>query len=557
MFETAELGRKVGKKAFEKAVPELRVQLLELQQALRKADFPVIVLFSGVDGAGKGATVNLLNEWMDPRWIETYAYLKASDEEQERPEFWRYWRDLPERGQFGLFLSAWYSPPFLDRVHDRITDAEFDRRLDRIIAFERVLADDGALILKFWMHLGKAAQKRRLKALENDPLRSWRVTPIDWQHWRMYDRFVMAAEHTIRRTSFARAPWKIVEGADTHYRSLTVATIIRDAVSDRLNGGMSVAAPVDIEIGEQPPEAAVDSAIASLAHSLDRTVLTELDMNLTVSKKDYRRELPKEQGRVNALFRRARENGISIVAVFEGWDAAGKGGAIRRLTQALDARDYAGHPDRRADRRGASPPLPVAVLAPPAARRAASRSSTAPGTAACWSSASRASRPRASGSAPTPRSTSSSAARRARHRAGQVLAAHHGRGAAAALRGAPDDRVQAVEADRRGLAQPREVGPLRASVQEMVERTSPSTRRGPWSRATANASPGSRSCAPSAKRWRRFKTGSRAPPPRRRKRRTEALGPGVLGEPRIERARNFLTGVGGCPVPSNAEAISG
>ncbi|MDX2438606.1 MAG: polyphosphate kinase, partial [Acidobacteriota bacterium] len=151
MFETAELGRKVGKKAFESAVPELRVQLLELQQILRQADFPVIVLFSGVDGAGKGATVNLLNEWMDPRWIETFAYLKASDEEQERPEFWRYWRDLPARGRFGLFLSAWYSPPFLDRVHDRINDAEFDRRLDRIIAFERVLADDGALILKFWM----------------------------------------------------------------------------------------------------------------------------------------------------------------------------------------------------------------------------------------------------------------------------------------------------------------------------------------------------------------------------------------------------------------------
>jgi polyphosphate:AMP phosphotransferase len=339
MFETAELGRKVFKKAFDKAVPELRVQLLELQQALRKADFPVIVLFSGVDGAGKGATVNLLNEWMDPRWIETYAYLKPSDEEQERPEFWRYWRDLPERGQFGLFLSAWYSPPFLDRVHDRITDADFDRRLDRIIAFERVLADDGALILKFWMHLGKAAQKRRLKALEKDPLRSWRVTETDWEHWRKYDRFVMAAEHTIRRTSFARAPWKIVEGLDPRYRSLTVATIIRDAVSDRLDGGVRTATAVDMEIGEQPPEAAVDTAIASLAPSLDRTVLTELDMDQFLSKGDYRRELPKEQGRLNALFRRARERGISVVAVFEGWDAGGKGGSIRRLTQALDARD--------------------------------------------------------------------------------------------------------------------------------------------------------------------------------------------------------------------------
>jgi polyphosphate:AMP phosphotransferase len=339
MFETAELDRKLSKRAYEKAVPGLRVELLELQQALRQADFPVIVLFSGVDGAGKGATVNLLNEWMDPRWIETHAYLESSEEELERPEFWRYWRDLPQKGHFGLFLSAWYSPPFLDRVHGRITDTELDRRLTRIIAFERVLADDGALILKFWMHLGKTAQKQRLKTLEKDPLRSWRVTKTDWRHWDMYDRFVMAAEHTIRRTSFARSPWKIVEGADPFYRSLTVATIIRDAVKHRLKGGRPDASAVDTEIGEQPEVMADDEAAASLASTLERTVLTELDMEQTVAKKDYQRELPKEQGRVNALFRRARDQGTSVVAVFEGWDAGGKGGSIRRLTQALDARD--------------------------------------------------------------------------------------------------------------------------------------------------------------------------------------------------------------------------
>jgi len=339
MFETAELGRQVSKSAYENAVPELRVELLELQQTLRGADFPVIVLFSGVDGAGKGATVNLLNEWMDPRWIRTHAYLEPSDEERERPEFWRYWRDLPEKGRFGLFLSAWYSPPFLDRVHDRINDTELDRRLDRIIAFERVLADDGALILKFWMHLGRAAQKKRLKTLEKDPLRSWRVTETDWRHWKMYDHFVKAAEHMIRRTSFARSPWKIVEGADPHYRALTVATIIRDAVRKRLNGGRPEMRAVEIEIGEQPEQSADDDAAESLASTLERTVLTELDMEKSVAKKEYRRALPEEQGRMNALFRRARDRGTSVVAVFEGWDAGGKGGAIRRLTQSLDARD--------------------------------------------------------------------------------------------------------------------------------------------------------------------------------------------------------------------------
>ena len=340
MFETAELGRKVAKKAFDKATPEMRVALLELQQELRKAEFPVIVLFSGVDGAGKGETVNLLNEWMDPRWIETHAYAASSEEELERPEFWRYWRDLPAKGRFGLFLSAWYSQPFIDRVYDRIGDAEFDRRLDRIAAFERVLADDGALILKFWMHLGKTAQQKRLKSLEKDPLLRWRVTKVDWEHWEKYDRFVEVAEHTIRRTSFARAPWKIVEGMDRHYRSLTVATIIRDAVGERLRNGVAPPPAVDVEVGEVSEAAADDPIAASLAASLDRTVLTELDMSRTVSKDRYRQELPKEQGRLNTLYRRAKNHGISVVGVFEGWDAGGKGGAIRRLTAALDARDY-------------------------------------------------------------------------------------------------------------------------------------------------------------------------------------------------------------------------
>jgi len=181
MFETAELGRTVPKQAFDEAVPTLRVELVELQQRLRSADFPVLVLFSGVNGAGKGETINLLNEWMDPRWIESSAYQPPSDEERERPRFWRYWRDVPAKGRLGLFLSAWYSRPFLDHVYGDSSLAEYDTQLNECAAFERVLADDGALILKFWMHLGRSQQKQRLKALEKDPIQRWRITELDWK----------------------------------------------------------------------------------------------------------------------------------------------------------------------------------------------------------------------------------------------------------------------------------------------------------------------------------------------------------------------------------------
>ena len=166
MFRTAELGRTVSKEEYHEAVPVLRAGLLDAQQQLRAAPFPVIIVFGGVDKGGKIETINLLNEWLDPRWLITRAYGAPSDEMAERPEYWRYWRDLPPKGRIGLFLRCWYSRPILDRVNGRTSEAEFDEALDRIIAFERCLADDGALILKFWMHLGKKAQKERLTKLE-------------------------------------------------------------------------------------------------------------------------------------------------------------------------------------------------------------------------------------------------------------------------------------------------------------------------------------------------------------------------------------------------------
>src|SRR5262245_52430971 len=167
MFEAAEVGRKLPKSDYKAQVPQLRSELLAVQEELREASFPVIVLFAGVDTAGKGETVNLLNEWMDPHWIVTRGYTDPSGEERERPRLWRYWRDLPARGRLAMFLSAWYSSPIRDRVAGRVSIAEFDFLLDQIAAFERTLTDDGAVVVKFWMHLSKKAQKKRLTELEN------------------------------------------------------------------------------------------------------------------------------------------------------------------------------------------------------------------------------------------------------------------------------------------------------------------------------------------------------------------------------------------------------
>jgi polyphosphate:AMP phosphotransferase len=348
MFRTAELGQAVSKSEFNQREPLLRQELLDAQrQLLEDSSFPVIVVFAGVDGAGKGDTVNLLNEWMDPRWLVTKAYDVPTDEELARPEYWRFWRDLPPKGRIGLFLSSWYSRPILDRVYEHDNESVFDDRLDRILSFEKALADDDALILKFWMHLSRDAQKRRLKKLEKDPLTSWRVTEQDWEHWRIYDHFEAAAERTIMRTSTGTAPWNIVEGVDHHYRSLTVGGIIRDEITKRLDEVRrkrqlleELASLHQAGLQEEVEETGETGGSGKVAPLKTVTVLSALDMSQQLNKSQYKKQLREWQAELNQLHRKALKQKLSSILLFEGPDAAGKGGAIRRMTAALDARHY-------------------------------------------------------------------------------------------------------------------------------------------------------------------------------------------------------------------------
>ncbi|HPE72035.1 MAG TPA: polyphosphate:AMP phosphotransferase [Candidatus Competibacter sp.] len=331
MFRTAELQRKLPKGDYHQQIPQLRQELLMMQMELREADFPVIVVFAGVDGAGKSETVNKLHEWMDSRWLVARAFGELSDEERDRPEYWRFWRELPPKGRIALFLSSWYSVPILDHVYGRVGLAEFDERLARIKSFEKTLADDGALILKFWMHLSKDAQKERLRKLEKNPLLHWQISKRDWRHWELYDQFVAAAERTIMKTSTGLAPWKIVEGYDARYRSISVAIAIRDAIRFRLEEAKTQAAGAAVHLPEPFPS---ESGLPLV------TILSRLNMDKSLSKEDYAAGLKRYQSQLNQLQRAARERRVSTILVFEGWDAAGKGGSIRRITTALDARDY-------------------------------------------------------------------------------------------------------------------------------------------------------------------------------------------------------------------------
>ncbi len=325
MFESAELGHTIDKERYAKEEPELRHALLTAQYELvKRGEFPVVILIGGVDGAGKGETLNLLNEWMDPRHIQTNAMRPVLDDLQ-RPPMWKFWRSLPPKGRIAVFVGSWYSQPLIKRVYGELKRSKLDQNIDEILRFERMLADEGTLLLKFWLHLSKKGQEKRLKSLAKSKKTAWRVGDTEWKHLGMYKRFQSVAEHLLRQTSTAEAPWNIVEGEDERYRSLTIGRSVLDALRKRLDAparSPRVAAPPRIE--------AIDGV----------SVLDRLALDDDLEKDVYQDKLEIQQGRLNLLTRHKRFEKLSVVAAFEGCDAAGKGGAIRRVTQALDARKY-------------------------------------------------------------------------------------------------------------------------------------------------------------------------------------------------------------------------
>lgn len=327
MFESAEIGHKIDKETYEAAVPALREALLEAQFELsQQARFPVIILLNGIEGAGKGETIKLLNEWMDPRVIQVETFDQQSDEELARPPYWRYWRRLPPKGRTGVFFGNWYSQMLQGRVHEHIDDAKLDQAIGNAVRFERMLCDEGALIFKFWLHLSKKDMKARLKALESDPLHSWRISPLDWQQSKTYDKMVSYGERVLRRTSRDYAPWYVVEGKDERYRSLTIGRILLE--------GLQAALALKERPQRQPHAAPVAASIDN------RGLVDSLDLGLTLDKSSYQQQLMVEEARLSRLLRDKRFRRHSLVATFEGNDAAGKGGAIRRVAGALDPRQY-------------------------------------------------------------------------------------------------------------------------------------------------------------------------------------------------------------------------
>ncbi|MBL9186055.1 MAG: polyphosphate:AMP phosphotransferase [Opitutaceae bacterium] len=322
----ASSGRKLTKKDYEARVPAVREALIQLQIKLQAAPFPVLLVIAGDDASGKGDVVNLLNGWLDPRGVETFAFHDPTDEERERPPMWRYWRSLPPHGRMAIYAGGWHGDALAADPRTPRELAEFDSTLARLTHFEGLLADGGALLVKIWLRLGADAQRDRLHELEGDPDTAWRVSPEDWKFHRDYVRRAALGARLRRATELAAAPWHLVEAADPRARNLAIADALLARFKQHLRRHAARPAP-------RKPRRITPLRPVGLR------MLQAVPLDQTLGESDYAEKRAKWLGRLNRAVRDAAQHGRSIVWVFEGWDAAGKGGAIRRLTSAIDARD--------------------------------------------------------------------------------------------------------------------------------------------------------------------------------------------------------------------------
>lgn len=249
MLEKVDLTRKLVKADYRTLFPQLRQRLYDVQKTCWDALIPTVILFEGWDAAGKGTNINLLTRRLDPRGFKVYPIREARTYEKARPWLWRFWRKLPNYGEMAIFDRSWYGRVLVERVEELTPERDWRRAYRDIVEFERQIADDGYVIVKFWLHISKDEQKRRFKRIEKDPLNWWRVTPEDWDHHRKYDEYLLAVEEMLERTETEYGPWTIVEATDRRWARVrvfeTVIHAMEEALSER---GVEVVLPEEADL---------------------------------------------------------------------------------------------------------------------------------------------------------------------------------------------------------------------------------------------------------------------------------------------------------------------
>lgn len=329
MLEFVDLAKKISKDDYQAVIDGLETRLGECQRAAQAAGVPVVLVFEGWDAAGKGEVINRLALLLDPRGFKVHVVLRPNEEERFRPWMWRFWNELPAAGKFALFDHSWYVRVLRQRLDGEVTESDCREAYDEIRQFERQLADFGAVLVKFWLHIDRKEQKKRFRKLEKDPATAWRIGKDEWRQHKQYDRWLNTVEETLEETSAGHCPWVIIEATQRRFVEVKVIETVVAAVEKELARRASAPEPV-----YAPMPKPVESP------GQERTVLDRVDLSLSMDRTEYDRQLDELQERLFRLEHELYVARIPAVIVYEGWDAAGKGGNIRRLTGGLDPRGY-------------------------------------------------------------------------------------------------------------------------------------------------------------------------------------------------------------------------
>jgi polyphosphate:AMP phosphotransferase len=343
MFESAGLEHKLDKVHFKALETGLRADLIAAQDALAdNRRRSVLILLNGPDGAGKGEVLNRLYEWLDARHLKTMAYGDLTDDERLHPLEWRFWRDLPPYGTLGIVLGSWYHDILVARAQGQISRTELSGLLSRINAFESMLADERVVLLKIWLQVDDAQSRKRLKQARKNGVfvrpvvREWRVVDTPKERARIVD----AALEMARVTSTGAAPWHVVPAGDEEYRDIAVGRLLLDVLrraDEPLPGAAPVAKSAVPHLRRRAKAASGHSELPV------PSILSSLDLGETLDAETYKARLDDAQARLTVLAGSKAFRDHGLVCVFEGNDAAGKGGAIRRVRAALDPRQFRVH----------------------------------------------------------------------------------------------------------------------------------------------------------------------------------------------------------------------
>ncbi len=320
MLEKIDLSKKADKETFKQVMETEGGRLAGLQRECKAAGIPVMIVFEGMGAAGKGVQINRLIQALDPRGFSVFATNSSNEEERMRPFLWRYWTKIPAKGRIAIFDRSWYSIVQRDRFDCPDENLDLEGAFQDILSFEKQLSDDGTVIIKLFLHISKEEQKKRFKKLDNSKETSWRVNKQDWKRNKEYDSYLKINEEMLEKTDTEYAPWTIIESTDKDYGAMKILT----TVADRLALALENKRAARKESEKKQNQAS--------AKRFQNGVLSGIDLSKSLTKEQYKKELDGLQKRLENLHNELYRLRIPVVLGFEGWDAGGKGGAIKRLT---------------------------------------------------------------------------------------------------------------------------------------------------------------------------------------------------------------------------------